>query len=404
MNLDSVFISVAYKTLTLVDLPKRGSNQHEINGVVALKDFFTSSEPISGAIRWHLFADDIEPQHSEGRFTFYDARLRSAARTGRSEWRMYYSGEFIDYANPGDILILARTKNNIVYGLIFRENSGWLRAAQILFGINVIQPEIQILSDEYLTEQQLGFSKEQILQELGIEFETPANEKIDSLAVRELTRARKSNIEFPNTKTMSDLARTMDIVDIANADDTLITWLDYEEKLFRAMEKIIVQEKLNKGFDSVDDFIDYSLSTQNRRKSRMGYALQNHLSFLFTQHNLKYETEKSTEGKNKPDFLFPGKSEYMDSSFDENLLVMLGAKSSCKERWRQILTEANRIKVKHLCTLEQAISKDQTDEMVTHHVQLVLPAQFHSTYSEIQQNNIWSVNQFINFVKTKQAL
>lgn len=35
---------------------------------------------------------------------------------------------------------------------------------------------------------------------------------------------------------------------------------------------------------------------------------------------------------------------------------MLGAKTTIKERWRQVLEEANRIERKHLITLEPAVS------------------------------------------------
>ena len=42
---------------------------------------------------------------------------------------------------------------------------------------------------------------------------------------------------------------------------------------------------------------------------------------------------------------------------------MLAAKTSCKDRWRQVLAEADRIRTKHLLTLEPAISKIQTAEM-----------------------------------------
>ena len=82
---------------------------------------------------------------------------------------------------------------------------------------------------------------------------------------------------------------------------------------------------------------------------------------------------------------------------------MLGAKSSCKDRWRQILTEANRIKNKHLCTLEQAISTDQTEEMKTQMVTLVLPSKLHRSYTAQQRKEIWTANQFIEFVRAKQS-
>jgi hypothetical protein len=81
---------------------------------------------------------------------------------------------------------------------------------------------------------------------------------------------------------------------------------------------------------------------------------------------------------------------------------MLGAKSTLKERWRQVLTEAGRIPRKHLCTLEPSISKNQTDEIAQYGVQLVIPEPFHQTYTEAQKEQPWTVSAFVEFVRRMQ--
>ena len=81
---------------------------------------------------------------------------------------------------------------------------------------------------------------------------------------------------------------------------------------------------------------------------------------------------------------------------------MLGVKSTCKDRWRQVLTEADRIKEKHLLTLEAAISTNQTNEMKNRNLQLVIPKAIHETYLPEQQNYIMSVFDFIKMVSLKQ--
>ena len=81
---------------------------------------------------------------------------------------------------------------------------------------------------------------------------------------------------------------------------------------------------------------------------------------------------------------------------------MLAAKSTCKDRWRQILIEAARIKVKHLFTLETAISSNQTDEMVAHNVQLIVPPSVAGTYSETQQKQLLSLSEFIQVARSGQ--
>jgi EcoRII C terminal len=66
------------------------------------------------------------------------------------------------------------------------------------------------------------------------------------------------------------------------------------------------------------------------------------------------------------------------------------------------LTEGKKISRKHLCTLEPSISKDQTDEIASHSVQLVIPEAFHQTYTDDQKPSLWTISAFIDFVREKQ--
>jgi EcoRII C terminal len=84
------------------------------------------------------------------------------------------------------------------------------------------------------------------------------------------------------------------------------------------------------------------------------------------------------------------------------LLVMLGVKSTAKDRWRQVLDEADRIPDKHLCTLEAGISTSQTDAMRNRRLTLVVPAGLHVTYTQGQLANIMNIQSFIEFVREKQ--
>jgi len=79
---------------------------------------------------------------------------------------------------------------------------------------------------------------------------------------------------------------------------------------------------------------------------------------------------------------------------------MLGAKSTLKERWRQVLSEAARIKRKHLLTLEPGISEAQTTEMEAKSLQLVLPRDLHRTYKPAQQAWLLGVDDFLGLVRS----
>ena len=83
-------------------------------------------------------------------------------------------------------------------------------------------------------------------------------------------------------------------------------------------------------------------------------------------------------------------------------LTMLGVKTTCKDRWRQVLAEANRIEHKHLLTFEAAISTNQTDEMHTKNLQLVVPRRLHESYTENQRTWLMDVSSFISLVQERQ--
>ena len=396
MNLSSVFTDVAHKVLVAVDLPKLGSNQHELNGVGALKEFFGTSEPTRGTLSWHYFADDREPAQEEGDFTFYDARAKSSDRTGRSEWRFYYDGSFLEHADVGDRFFLARSQSGHLFGLVFQGGSAWLRAAQALFGVQISTSSFDTVPSETLVSQELELLRRQILDELALDLALPVRPTDEQLMLEKYGRT------FPTTKEMALFARSQVEVDPDRPDETLVRWLNREEELFRALESVVILERLATGFRTVDEFIQYSLSVQNRRKSRMGFALQNHLSEVFTLQGLRFTAQARTEENNRPDFIFPGQDEYHDEAFDASLLVMLGVKSTSKDRWRQVLTEADRIPRKHLCTLEAGISVKQTAEMHRQQLTLVIPDSLHETYTTDQRQALLNVEAFIEFARLKQ--
>jgi hypothetical protein len=119
-------------------------------------------------------------------------------------------------------------------------------------------------------------------------------------------------------------------------------------------------------------------------------------------HGIRFARGAETENKNKPDFLFPGASEYRDEAFPAAQLTMLGAKSTLKDRWRQVLSEARRIPNKHLVTLEPGISEAQINQMQAESLQLVVPAKIHETFREAQRVWLMDVSDFVRLALSRQ--
>ena len=103
----------------------------------------------------------------------------------------------------------------------------------------------------------------------------------------------------------------------------------------------------------------------------------------------------------KPDFLFPSKEAYDDLSFPVGKLCTLAAKTTCKDRWRQVLNEADRLRDenKYLCTMQQGISSAQMDEMQAEKVVLVVPRPYISSYPKDKRDRIWTVSRFVDYIK-----
>ncbi len=144
------------------------------------------------------------------------------------------------------------------------------------------------------------------------------------------------------------------------------------------------------------------MSFQQRRKSRAGSALENHLEAVFGAHGVTYSRTAVTENNLRPDFVLPSIQHYRDATFPATRLTVLAAKTTCKDRWRQILNEAARVEIKHLLTLEPSISENQTAEMRSERVQLVLPLSLHVTYAATQRPWLMSMRMFIELATARQ--
>jgi len=398
-HLSQYFSGVAAKRLSAVESDLFRSHQHEFNGVEPLMKIFGRAQ---GKMKFparfiYLNDSDDEPAVSDGFLTWYDARENHPTRT---EHRLYFPTTTVsDCAGEGDLLVIGKRPDGSVLVIIAANGSTIANQVQWLFGISALDHPGFSVREELETEQdRIAFTSRFILENIGIVIEEPAEETYLDVMLKKFSNG------FPTTREFSAYARsTLNLKAEDGQDAVVMAWMEREEILFRTLERYLIADRLTRGFDNdVEGFIQFSLSVQNRRKSRVGYALENHLQAVFDECKIKYSRTPLTEGKSKPDFLFPGQTEYHDHNFDALRLTMLGVKSSCKDRWRQVLAEADRIQNKHLLTLEAAISTNQTDEMQAKHLQLVLPRSLHPTYTSVQQSWLMDISAFIALVRERQ--
>lgn len=399
-HLSQYFMGIAAKRLSSVEADRLKSNQHEFNGVEPLKRILgRAPEKIRFKAKFVYLNDfDNDPVADEGFLTWYDARENHATRT---EHRLYFPTTTVsNCAVEGDLLVIGKCPDESVLVVVAENGSTIANQILWLFGLSDLShPGFSIRESLESEQDRIEFASRTILEQIGIETVEPEETRLDEML-------RKFGGNFPPTRTFSEYARgtVSDVSSLDDPDAALMVWMEREEILFRTHENYIVADRLSKGFQKsdVDEFISYSLSVQNRRKSRVGHALENHLEAVFLQHGVSFDRGKITENRARPDFLFPGIEKYRDRNFDQSRLTMLGVKSTCKDRWRQVLSEADRIMEKNLLTLEAAISENQTNEMRAKLVKLVVPKNLHETFSSSQRSWLMDLREFIGDVHKKQ--
>lgn len=406
------FSVVAAKRLATVDTITALSNQHEVTGSKVLRTILgeaTRSKPKGGDdtrydATYIWLGGEQEALSEDGKLSWYDSRANDPKRS--AEWRLYYQGNPVtELMQPGDSLFLARRPDDHLLFIVTPDGTNIQSQLVWLFGL-AEQPGFDFQQREITPDNggEIDFAARYILDELGIEASEPEADMLDGLI-------EKFGLKFPKTRVFSELARTSlpEVSPLDDPDAALLAWMDREELMFRRLERRIVAERIANGFAGpggadVEGFLKFSLTVQNTRKSRVGLALENHLEAIFAAHNIRYARGAETENKNKPDFMFPGKVEYQNPEFPAERLTMLGSKSTLKDRWRQVLSEAERIATKHLLTLSPGISENQTNEMQAKALQLVVPRKLHETYRANQRDWLMNMHDFLNLVSERQAL
>lgn len=396
-RLESFFDGAAGKLLSEVEADPQRSNQHEFNGVGQLTELLGA--PLNSARKFGAsyvyLDDDIEPLMSESTATWYDARANHPTRT---EYRLYYPhNEVMARAGAGDLMIVARPgeseqrPDRELVVVVAPARSTVALQLQDLFGLEISERlDLEMLPSG----QDLSYTYRQLLEVLGFEV-TPSQEQyLEDLL-------RHFGLAFPKTAEFSLYAReTLPEVDpLANPDAALLEWMDQEESLYRTLERHLLQARLEEAGSDVDRVLEISMQTFQRRRSRAGHALENHVAELLRVHGIRFEAQALTEGRKRPDFLFPGTAEYRDPAFPARQLRMLAVKTTCKDRWRQALTEADRIPRKHLLTLESPISSDQLEEMSARQLSIVVPRSLHDRYNQQRSVSLSTVAEFLTSVR-----
>lgn len=327
-------------------------------------------------IKWH---DDFE---TDTRFIYY-------GQGTRNEYRITNFGRgfpFLHAEYTGALFVFVKCDDENYQGFVLNTEED-INQFLDAFGIGPTETNRLIETRLISPEEHEKVAIEEYISTLTVDF--PSSEEM-SAAARRIQDTVFDHHEFIRT----------------NPDRKLLDWTDAEFRLFRALEYARYGDMISNGFASVEDFITTANQVLNRRKSRAGKSLEHHLAAIFNGNDLLYQEQAITEGNKKPDFLFPSQEAYHTLTFPTEKLISLAAKTTCKDRWRQVINEADRLrgKDKFLCTLQQGISAAQMDEMQAEHVVLVVPKQYIATYPRDRQDRIWTLDKFVGYVREVENL
>ncbi len=307
----------------------------------------------------------------------------------RNEYRITQFGRGFPYLKPaytGSLLIIAKKENNYRGFVLSSEDeiNSFLEAV----GLSAVQTNRLISKSEIPLEAKEKSAILAFIDNLDVDFP-------DAVCMAANARHISESVLGLNVKKV-----------ISNPDKAILIWTDTEFKMFRTLENVRYMNRINQGFDNVDEFFQFAKSAQNRRFSRAGKSLEHHLKAIFDDEGLQCEEQVVTEGNKKPDFIFPSGAAYHDQIFPVEKLTFLAVKTTCKDRWRQILNECSRLKdePKYLFTLQQGISMNQLKEMEEENVILVVPKEYISSYPKPFQDKIWTLEKFIEYVRGKEEL
>lgn len=320
----------------------------------------------------------------------------------RNEYRLTNFGRGFPYIRPeftGALLVLVKTDLEDYKAFILNSDDG-IQQFLNFFGLTPAETNRLIDIEKTRADFREEAEIEDFISHLNGNF--PTSEAMAHEA-RFVSYGRILNRKIVDL--IADRDRINQLI-ISDPDKILLGWTEEEFRLFRAAENSLYGEVVKKGFSSVDDFIITANKVLNRRKSRAGKSLEHHLAAIFDGNQIRYTAQAITEGNKRPDFIFPSAEDYHNPQFPIDRLCSLAAKTTCKDRWRQILNEGDRFRGrnKYLCTMQQGISSAQMDEMEAEKVILVVPKPYISSYPHDRQSRIWTISRFVGFVREMEGI
>lgn len=307
--LSEYFEGVAAKQLSAVEADETRSHQHEYHATKKVQALLGSPEDKTRmpARFLYLTDDDPEPIVEDAFLTLYNCHK---GKPRAPEYHLCFPTTTVSMnASEGDLLVIAKKRDGGLMVIVAENGSSIARQIEWLFGFaDLAHPGFSVKSELETEQDRIEFASRFILENIGIAVETSEDTYLDDMLSRFASR-------FPTTREFSAYARStlQDLSPQDQPDLVLMTWMEREEILFRTLERYLIADRLSQGFTGetsagvvdVDGFLSFSLSVQNRRKSRVDLALENHLELLFVANGLRYAQHRCHRKQDQARFSVP---------------------------------------------------------------------------------------------------
>lgn len=335
---------------------------------------FTPHPPKKGANKKH----EVEIVWMDGRIT--DSVITWYGQLTRSEYRLTRFGKdfpFLVSDFIGDLFVLIPTSRDSFEAYVL-DSSEDIEVIQAALGVEAIE----------------GWAV--------YDQEAPKVESEDECVNRHFREFVKALTSFPSGDVFSQetrevLRKCCENFRRWNEDDSLLNLIETEYSLFRMAERQICQSQIVRIFRDVDDFLRTASSIMNRRKSRAGRSLENHFHHLLTEAKIPH-TMRPSSIEGQPDVVIPSEEAYLDRRYPRDKIWIVGVKTTCKDRWRQVLREGSGVSVRYLLTLQAGISSNQLIQMQASQVSLIVPSRIQKTYPRAHSGALLSVSAFLKSV------
>lgn len=203
------------------------------------------------------------------------------------------------------------------------------------------------------TVQMSEMARREFLQRYGLQCINPFELSCPGDVLREISRS----IEWDLFRDFQRRERSVELVRIVMGD------------ISRPIKPPEVIRQLVDQLPVIDALM---LSASQQRKSRAGYSYEHHIEAMLTDGNIPFEKQVIIEARKRPDFILPSLA-FIDSGKPKaSTGLILSAKTTLRERWKQVEREKGNRKL-FLTTLDENIAFNAIKDMASIGIHLVVP-------------------------------